>query len=367
MENNKKARVLALYLPQYHPTPDNDEWWGEGFTEWTNVAKAKPLYKGHYQPKIPSSLGFYDLRLPEVRQKQAELAKRAGVEAFCYYHYWFGNGKQELERPFNEVVEMGEPAFPFCLCWANTSWEYKQWLKDGTSNNTTLCEQLYPGEEDNERHFYSLLPAFKDPRYYKYKGKNIFVITMPFQFKNISSFMAQWNNLAKLNGLEGFYFIGQYRNPKSVGIVNDIISLGFDAVSIIRLDNYSYNNRNFIKRSFDYITHQLANKPYINDYKKILSSLASDEDKRFKVYPSIVPNWDHTPRSGRGGYLFENCEPELFEKHCRMVFDEIKDKPEDDRIVFLKSWNEWGEGNYMEPDLRYGYGYIDALKRALTE
>ena len=158
-----KANVLALYLPQYHPTPDNDLWWGEGFTEWTNVAKAKKLYRNHYQPRIPANLGFYDLRLPEVREKQAEMARRAGVAAFCYYHYWFGNGKEELERPFKEVVASGKPDFPFCICWANTSWELKQWNKDGTSNNKTLCEQLYPGEADNEQHFYSLLQALRIP------------------------------------------------------------------------------------------------------------------------------------------------------------------------------------------------------------
>lgn len=362
-----KANVLALYLPQYHPTPDNDLWWGEGFTEWTNVAKAKKLYRNHYQPRIPANLGFYDLRLPEVRKKQAEMAKRAGVSAFCYYHYWFGNGKEELERPFNEVVASGQPDFPFCICWANTSWELKQWNKDGTSNNKTLCEQLYPGKADNEQHFYSLLQAFKDPRYYKYQGKPVFVITMPFQLKECKQFIDQWNSLAKENGFDGFHFIGQIRNPKSNAVVNDILNLGFDAVNIIRLDNFEYNTTSFVRRVYNYLTHQMLNRPFVNDYKRILPYFVNGIDKQTNVYPTIVPNWDHTPRSGRGGYLFENCEPELFEKHCNMVINEVKCKAEEDRIVFLKSWNEWGEGNYVEPDLKYGYGYIDAMKRALID
>ena len=362
-----KAQVIALYLPQYHPTPDNDKWWGEGFTEWTNVAKAKKLYRNHYQPRIPANLGFYDLRLPEVREKQAEMAKRAGVSAFCYYHYWFGNGKQELERPFNEVVQSGKPDFPFCLCWANTNWSLKQWNKDGTSNNRLLCQQLYPGSQDNEMHFYSLLDAFKDLRYLKIKGKLVFVIYKPFLFEKLPEFMDQWNELAKSNGLDGFYFIGQCQNPSSDKEVKDMLDMGFDAVNVLRLENFSYKTNFLPRKIYNYFTHQILNRPFVNNYKRILDCFVGEIDKENKVYPSLVPNWDHTPRSGRGGYLFENCEPELFEKHCRMVIDEVKDKPEEDRIIFLKSWNEWGEGNYMEPDLRYGYGYIDALKRALTE
>lgn len=364
---SKRAKVIALYLPQFHPTPDNDKWWGEGFTEWTNVCKAKKLYKSHYQPRVPANLGFYDLRIPEVREKQAEMARRAGVEAFCYYHYWFGNGKQELERPFNEVVECGEPDFPFCLCWANTSWDMKQWNKDGTSKNRTLCRQEYPGAKDNEAHFYSLLKAFKDSRYYKYKGKLVFMIYQPLKFKNVTEFMNQWNDLARKNGLVGFHFIGQCRNYESKEVLDKVLSLGFDAVNSLHLDNFSYKNPSFFKKCINYLSHNLLNKPYINKYSEILKHLVSVDVKQSNIYPSLVPNWDHTPRSGNGGYLYEDCEPELFEEHCSQVFEMIKDKDEADRIVVLKSWNEWGEGNYMEPDLRYGYGHIDALNKALNE
>lgn len=362
-----KAKVIALYLPQFHPTPDNDLWWGEGFTEWTNVAKAQKLYRGHYQPRIPANLGFYDLRLPEVREKQAEMARRAGVSAFCYYHYWFGNGKQELERPFNEVVACGKPDFPFCLCWANTSWDYKQWNKNGTSINRTLCEMTYPGPKDHETHFYSLLNAFRDPRYLKYKGRLIFMIYQPLLFPLLTGFIEQWNELALKNGLGGFYFIGHCQNPKTLDDINQLKFLGLDAVNVLHLTNFAGTSQNLFARVWNYLSHQVLNRPYINDYSKILDKLIGEEDRRNDVFPSLVPNWDHTPRSGRGGYLYENCEPKLFEKHCRMVIEEVQDKPQEDRIIFLKSWNEWGEGNYMEPDLRYGFGYIDALKRALTD
>lgn len=169
-------RIIALYLPQYHPIPENDEWWGKGFTEWTNVAKAKPLFYGHYQPHIPADLGFYDLRLPEVREQQAQLAREAGIEGFCYYHYWFGNGKQLLERPFNEVLQSGKPDFPFCLCWANHDWTNKTWIKEKSTKRDSMIMKMEYSFEDHIAHFHALLPAFKDKRYIKVDGKPIFAV-----------------------------------------------------------------------------------------------------------------------------------------------------------------------------------------------
>ena len=158
--NHTTPRLIAYYLPQYHPIPENDGWWGRGFTEWTNVAKARPLFRGHYQPHIPADLGFYDLRLPEVRQAQAELARQAGIEGFCYWHYWFA-GKRLLERPFNEVLASGKPDFPFCLAWANATWT-GIWYD---APDRILMEQTYPGQDDHKAHFNALLPAFLDERY----------------------------------------------------------------------------------------------------------------------------------------------------------------------------------------------------------
>ena len=174
-----KVEIIAFYLPQFHPMPDNDEWWGKGFTEWTNVGKAKALFKGHNQPRVPADLGYYDLRLPIVREQQVELAKEAGVTAFCYWHYWFGNGKRLMADIFNEVLKTGKPDFPFCLGWANHSWYAKNWNSDGTSTNKLLIEQIYPGIDDEKMHFAFLLKAFKDPRYVKIDNKPFLLIFDP--------------------------------------------------------------------------------------------------------------------------------------------------------------------------------------------
>ena len=174
-----KSRIIALYLPQFHPIPENDKWWGKGFTEWTNVRNAVPLCKGHLQPRVPADLGYYDLRDPEIREKQAELARKAGIEGFCYYHYWFGEGRQLLERPFEEVLKSGKPDFPFCLCWANHNWTNKSWKKSKSFAADGMIMEMRYSMEDHIKHFYYLLSAFKDPRYIKVDGKPLFAVWAP--------------------------------------------------------------------------------------------------------------------------------------------------------------------------------------------
>lgn len=356
-----KPRVIAFYLPQYHPTPHNDEWWGKGFTEWTNVAKAKKLYPGHYQPKIPADLGFYDLRLPEVREQQAELAREAGIEGFCYYHYWFSKGHEELDLPFKEVVRLKKPDFPFCLCWANESWYSKFWNKDGSAEKKILCEQLYPGKGDNEAHFYSLLDAFKDERYIKVDGKLLFLIYMPLNFEKFEEFKIQWNELAIANGLPGFYFVG---STISEGSVNAIFERGFDAVNHCnRMDYYYQYDKLFLQRLICYFKF-FIHIPFIISYKKAIKKALRPVDYKENVFPTMMPNWDHTPRSLDGGSVLHNATPELFYEHAVDVLATTKEKKI--KVVFLKSWNEWGEGNYMEPDMKFGHGFINALRKAIN-
>ena len=202
-----RARVIAFYLPQYHPVEVNDKYWGKGFTEWRNVVKARPLFRGHYQPKLPADLGFYDLRIPEVREAQAELAMEAGVEGFCYWHYWFGDGKEVLEMPLDEVVRLQRPNFPFCIGWANHSWKTSTWEKVNGQKDECIFKQEYPGKEDNRRHFYRLLSAFKDDRYIKVDGKLLFVIYDIYAFPDFIGFKEQWNQMADSEGIPHFFFV----------------------------------------------------------------------------------------------------------------------------------------------------------------
>ncbi len=385
-EQKRKARVIAFYLPQFHPIPENDEWWGKGFTEWTNVGKAKPLFKGHYQPRVPADLGYYDLRMPEVREAQAEMAKEAGIEGFCYWHYWFGNGKRVLERPFNEVLTSGKPDFPFCLGWANHDWTNKSW-EVGTRKvkEQTLLKMVY-NHDEYVKHFYDVLPAFLDKRYLRQENKPIFVIWNPLGLPNIKEFICLWQKLAKENGLDGIFFIGCTQNmydnektlksaifkikPKLANVhYNKILSLGFDAVNSKGYERAEFLSRSLtdiIFRSFYYYvfkkyTISKCKQSTINKYVFV------DEDKWERVYPSIMPGWDRTPRSGVKARIHTNATPDVFKNHILDVLNVIKDKQDKNKIVFLWSWNEWAEGSYVEPDLKYGHGFLNALRNCIIE
>jgi len=362
MEN--KVRILAFYLPQYHPIPENDEWWGKGFTEWTNVAKAKPLYKGHHQPNIPADLGFYDLRIPETRKAQADMAREYGIEGFLYWHYWFA-GRRILERPFNEVLKSGEPDFPFCLGWANHTWS-GIWVGQ---TDAVLIEQTYPGEEDYIKHFYEVLPAFKDSRYIKVENKPFFYIYNPDDIPDNHVFINTWNKLAKENGFEGICFVGPVPYPDQNA--NRAFNMGYNAIHSYRFEESfsKMKGNSILKRMLQKLQRafNLSNKVFLGiyDYRDFIRNFSSENDKQKLFYPTIYANWDNSPRSGRRAMIMENCNPEEFKKHIRQVFSNVKDKPEEHRIVILKSWNEWAEGNYMEPDLKYGKKYLEVLKEEI--
>lgn len=384
-QDEKKARVIAFYLPQFHPVPANDKYWGKGFTEWTNVAKAKPLFRGHEQPRIPADLGFYDLRLPQVRHDQAELAKEAGIEGFCYWHYWFGNGKEVLEMPFNDVLKSGDPDFPFCVGWANHDWTTKTWEKGKSiSKNTLIFKQEYPGEKDHIDHFYRLLPAFKDHRYIKVDGKLLFIIFEGRTFPNVKVFMKLWNDLAVVNGLEGFHFVTLAYSLPELGrkrvkiskldsLVKETIDnykkLGFDALNTINLKYAELKTGGYFHKVVGGIMRRLPNSPYVEkyDYSKIIDNYYTPADTLENVYPQLLAGWDRTPRSGKKAVVYYGTNPETFKKAARKVVNIVSEKKPEHRIIFLNSWNEWGEGAYMEPDLRYGKGMINALKEVLDE
>ena len=367
----EKPHILAFYLPQYRPVKENNEWFGEGFTEWTNVAKAKPLFKGHHQPKVPSDLGFYDLRIPEVREKQAELAKEAGVTGFCYYHYWFGNGTKILHETLEEVVATGKPDLPFCLCWANHSWYKKNWNPDTQSlEQNLLLEQLYPGKEDIVAHFKYLLPIFQDKRYYKIDGKLVFVIYDIPHMTDYDLLVNVWNQLAKENNLPEFYFIGYTVKEKE--ITHSDLFKNTDGVILSMIAGIS-NKQDFsrvksIWRAVKFKVSSFLKLPLdCHKYEDAIKYMLSDASSREDIIPTIAPNWDYTARRGAGGLILTGATPELFKQHAQQALSMLKQKPPHKRIAFIKSWNEWGEGNYMEPDLKYGKGHIIALKEAIAE
>ena len=378
-----KARVIALYLPQFHPIPENDEWWGKGFTEWTNVAKAKPLFRGHYQPKIPADLGFYDLRMPEVRQQQAELAKEAGIEGFCYWHYWFGNGKRLLERPFNEVLESGKPDFPFCLGWANHTWTSKTWDKGANKSvPSILVEQKYPGVDDYVAHFYAVLPAFKDKRYITVDGKPFFFIFAPLDFKDVNTFILTWRKLAVENGLKGIHFVANasatFRDLRTGNLRKSLVpehevnkylmDLGFDAVNSNGMTRSNVKNQGMVRSYIKGFLKKKLNLSIVDRIKQkdINKYLFTEEDRLENVYPTIIPNYDRTPRTAKDIFYYEST-PEVFKESIRDCLSYIDKKNPEHKIIMLKSWNEWGEGNYVEPDLQYGRGYLDVLKEMIKD
>ena len=352
-----KPRLIAFYLPQFYPTKENDEWWQKGFTEWTNVGNAKPLFKGHYQPRVPADLGYYDLRIPEVRVQQAELAKEAGIEGFCYWHYWF-SGRRLLDRVFSEVVSSGEPDYPFCLCWANHSWYQKTW--DPTKPDRLLIEQEYPGEEDYKNHFYAMLPAFKDKRYMKVGDKLIFGVYDPMAIPDFKRFEEIWNNLAQENGLSGFYFCGFTYKKEATG---EIINRGFDSAVLDNVMTAKEKEKTIIAR----LKRRWFQIPEKFDYDRYSKWMLSLYDVSDKVHPCIVPNFDHSPRSKERGVVITNHTPEKWERLCDQVFNLCGSRKEQENIVFIKSWNEWGEGNYLEPDLKFGRGFIDATRKAFDK
>ena len=354
------ARAIAFYLPQYHPIPQNDEWWGKGFTEWTNTAKAKPLFREHYQPHVPADLGFYDLRLAETRWAQAELARKYGIEAFCYYHYWFG-GKRLLERPFNEVLSSGEPDFPFCLCWANHSWT-GVWAG---CPGKTLIEQVYPGIEDHRRHFLELLRAFFDRRYVTVDGKPLFLVYDPTRIPDVLRVTDLWRQMAAESGLKGLYLVGlawhQGWDPKKHG---------FDASTpkdmLPPLAPGWVSKRNPVKWLKNEYRRRFR-KPTVYLYRDMVPEWLDRNARGLEDYPCVMPNWDNTPRSGLNGLILHDSTPGLFGKVLQNAVEMVRNRTPQRRIVFIKSWNEWAEGNYVEPDMKFGKEYLEVVRTAVSK
>lgn len=376
----RKAKVIAFYLPQYHPVPVNDKYWGKGFTEWTNVAKAKPVYKGQYQPQIPADLGFYDLRIADVREEQAKMAKDAGVYGFCYWYYRFNKNTRVLDMPIKEIMRLHKPDFPFCIGWANHDWSNKTWVKSKRfQKDVVFLKQEYLGMADYTDYFYEVLPMFKDERYIKIDGKPLFYIFNPDAIPDATEFINCWQELANKNGFPGIYFVARADSCGKAKLIyskeflnqglkryNHYIQLGFDAVN-----SYSYRRAEVLASGyFRKVMRQVkirisGHGLNIHDYGKIMDNYFTKEDRLDYVIPTIMPRKDRTPRSGKNALIYKNSTPQKFEKSVKNALKIIENKKQNHRILFLDSWNEWGEGSYMEPDLKFGHGYLNALKKEI--
>lgn len=357
-----RHRVIAFYLPQFYPIPENDQWWEPGYTEWTVVARARPMFPGHRQPRLPTELGYYDLRVPETRVAQAKLARDHGVEGFCYWHYWLGNGRRLLERPFDEVLSSGEPNFPFCVGWANHDWfdkRSRQWK--------LLVRQEYPGEGDDDAHFRVLEPAFHDARYMTIDSKPIFFIFRPDLIPNPKRFADRWRELARRSGLPGLYLIGRAHHSSL-----DMDAHGLDAIqpgSWRPITRRARVKREWVRPQFvlsaastwaSQRLHMVELQSF-RDWAPFFPHLSSTGYS----FPGVYSNWDSTPRHGRLGAVMLGDAPEAFGAQLEHALGLVAERPADHRLIFVKSWNEWAEGNYLEPDLHNGRALLEVLRDAV--
>ena len=357
------VRLIAFYLPQFHPTEENDKRWGRGFTEWHRVVQAKPFFRGHYQPHLPADLGFYDLRLGETREAQAEMARTCGIYGFCYYHYWF-NGKRILQRPFQEVLASGTPDLPFCLCWANDNWT-RVW--EGRPHEV-FEEQRY-SDEDDRAHIRSLIPAFRDPRYIRIQGKPLFLIYRTEKFPNPRRTSEIWREEARKCGLDDLYlarvesFIGGV-DPRQIGF-DAAVEFAPDWRNMGRLRLFHGWERPLAKLGLLPEAHSTL---HICDYEFMMKRMLQKPWPDYDFFRGVTPGFDNTARRANTAAIFVNSGPSEYEHWLRQAVEDTRSRYQGDRrLVFVNAWNEWGEGNHLEPDQKYGRAFLEATVRALSE
>ena len=354
MTKKKNIRPIAFVLPQFHPIPENDLWWGKGFTEWTNVTKAKPLFKNHYQPQLPTDLGFYDLRLPEAREAQANIAKEHGIHGFCYYHYWF-NGKRLLNQPVDEMLRLQKPEMPFMLCWANENWT-RRW--DGMDKEV-LMEQVYNNEDDKTHMRWLCEHVFSDERYIKVDGCPMFSVYDQRLLPDLKLTSDTWRTIAK----EEFGFPDLYLCViESFNIPVFPKDYGFDAAIEFSphklLRHYTpktFLEKKGLKKKFDF-----------RDYKKAVDVSLNRPMENFRLYRSVTPSWDNTARMGEKAIISLGSTPELYYRWLAEIVKNFKPYSEEENFVFINAMNEWAEGNHLEPCIKYGTAYLEATKKALN-
>jgi len=348
---HSKVKLIAFYLPQFHPIKENDRWWGKGFTDWIKVVRAQPNFVGHYQPHLPADLGFYDLRLEDTRIAQAELARHYGIHGFCYYHYWF-NGKRLLERPFQEVLGSGKPDSPFCLCWANENWT-RRW--DGREEEI-LMEQ-HCSVKDAKNFITALFKAFEDPRYIRVHGRPLLLVYRVDIIPNLAETVGLWRHECHRAGIGDLYlcFVESFGN-----MGKDPESIDFDAAVEFPPHNQAYQYEESLR---------MLNSGFLGeifDYRKVASRLVNRSIPSHRLFRTVMPMWDNTPRKQDSAHIFHRSSPERYEWWLREVVHQTRVlREEEERLVFINAWNEWGEGNHLEPDITHGHAFLKATLSAL--
>lgn len=349
----EKTRLIAFYLPQFHPIPENDRWWGKGFTEWTNVSKAKSLFAEHYQPHFPADLGFYDLRISEVREMQAALAQKYGIHGFCYYYYWFA-GKRLLYRPLDEMLASKKPNFPFCLCWANENWT-RRW--DGASQEVLIAQDHSP---DNDQALAeSLVPFLRDERYIRVNNKPLLLVYRIDALPDPLRAVEQWRKIFRKQGIGEVHLCAAF----TFGLNTDPTQFGFDAG--VQFPPHGASAKVFPPEQFG-IPSFTGN---IYDFGDVVTnSLAAPVPEDYSLYLGVMPSWDNTARKKTAGNIFLHSNPDIYELWLRGSIEKTKERYQgDERLVFINAWNEWAEGAHLEPDQKYGHGYLSATQKALYE
>lgn len=365
-------KQIAFYLPQYHSIPENDQWWGKGFTEWTTVRNARSLFKEHKQPEIPMDNNYYCLLDDEVQEKQAKLAKQFGVYGFCYYHYWF-DGKMLLEKPMENMLKNPRVDIPFCICWANETWA-RTW--DG-KNNHILIQQIYRNDKKAwDAHFKYLLPFFKDERYIKHDNKPMMIIYKPQEISCLHDMMLFWDEEAKKSGFDGVYW--GFQHPSAFDDKNVVSSFDFGIefeplYTKKEMDGEfaKMNNREKVIYGFGHpkwllkkVVQKIKGMPTIIDYDQVWQRIINRHPIDKKIAPGGFPSWDNTPRKGKNGIVYFEASPDKYKTYLK---DRIKTAIDnyDSEYLFINAWNEWGEGAHLEPDEVNGYGYLEANKGLL--
>lgn len=355
---DKKLRALAVVLPQFHPFPENDAWWGKGFTEWTNTVKARPRFKDHYQPHLPADLGFYDLRLLQSLVDQARLAQEYGLSGFCYYHYWF-NGKRLMERPVDEILASGQPDFPFMLAWANENWS-RRW--DG-KDKEVLIEQHYSEEDHREHAQYLCTHVFKDKRYIRVNNKPFFLFYNTHIIPDLKKTVAIWRETARQNGFEDLYLGGILTSSE---FEVDAAETGLDIVVDWQPD---WTHLKVVPGFWDRLKNKLSlGRTYRKiEYAEVVRRMKNKPRLIQKYFRALVPGWDNSPRRKNDAFIMHNATPELYRDWLEDVCAQTEVYSPEENFVFINAWNEWAEGNHLEPDRKWKRAFLEATKQVLTQ